>query len=138
MKITSFFIKLIVLFFVFSVIPYRAISYADLMIPKAETAQEKKEEVIQDLEKQIDITQKNLAELKAQLKKSKSSAKKNVQSQVDELEKKEEKIKKDLSDLKKSSGKAWEHLKEGLSAALSDLKTSYKKAKEEFSKSNKE
>ncbi len=118
-------------FLAFSVIPYSAISYA-------ETVQEKKDEVVDDLEKQIDITQKNLAELKAQLRKSKNSAKKNVQAQVDELEKKEEKIKHDLAELKKSSGKAWDHLKEGLSAALSDLKSSYSKAKEEFSKSNKE
>ena len=87
--------------------------------------QQKMEEKLRDLDKEVD-------ELEAKAAEQSEQAKKQYARQMTELDRKRKAARRKLDKFENSSEAAWRDMKPGIDAAMKDLETAYKRAASHF------
>lgn len=88
----------------------------------AEAASAKKDEYVKEMNKQLEVLDAKIADLKERSAKAAGEAKKDLEKKLEDAKAKHSTAAKKLEELKEASAEQWEKLKEGMSKAFGDLK----------------
>jgi len=95
-------------------------------------ASQKKDEIVNTLEKKYEQMKPRIDEYIAKAKAAKADANVAVSDAVDDLQARQNDFEKRLASLRDASGDAWKNVSEGASDAWGELEKAFERAKKEF------
>lgn len=96
------------------------------------SAQQKKNEARDELQKSYEDVSKKIADLKTNVTESTGQAQKDMNTQIKSLEQDQKRVSRKIEKMKTATGSAWEELKKGASTALDNMKKAVDSAEDKF------